>query len=500
MLNLRIMRLLTILVASLPLAVCETGNVKRRISSKTLQAELQTESLWSHLVALDGIAAANGGNRAFGLPGYAASVEYVWEQISKIKGANAWKQDFPSLFNFVQSIELKLNDESVYVYGLTYSPSTPDEGITGELVLGPEGTLGCDAASYAGLDVVGKVVLIDRFQCPVGGTLAGRVRPAAAAGASAVIIYNNVGTNVTAGTLSAPSAEFVPAGFINQADGLAFKVRLQAGEKIDAYFQQDQIVEERITQNVFLESRDGDPDNVIVLGAHLDSVQAGPGINDDGSGSALLLELSKAVLKYKTNTKVRFAWWGAEENGLIGSKYYCSNLPVPDINRILAYLNFDMVSKGYFGVGDVDGSSFGSIGPTGSEIIEQIYIDYYTSKGHEVTPAILTNGSDYASFWGILNKPFGFINTGTAPAQDPCYHQACDTINNPNPETLTINARAAANAIAILSTDGPRILPKQTINATMATTWRTAALGTDTLAFGGLDGLEGTHLGCGHEV
>lgn len=108
-------------------------------------------------------------------------------------------------------------------------------------------------------------MLIDRFQCPVGGTLAGRIRPAAASGASAVIIYNNVVTNVTAGTLSAPSVDFVPAGFINQADGIALKARLQAGEKIKAYFQQDQIVEQRTTQNVFLESKDGDPDNVIVV-------------------------------------------------------------------------------------------------------------------------------------------------------------------------------------------------------------------------------------------
>lgn len=93
----------------------------------------------------------------------------------------------------------------------------------------------------------------------------GRVRPAAASGALAVIVYNNVETNVTAGTLSSPSADFVPAGFINQADGLALKKRLQAGEKIEVYFQQEQIVEERITQNVFLESKDGDPNNVVVV-------------------------------------------------------------------------------------------------------------------------------------------------------------------------------------------------------------------------------------------
>lgn len=121
----------------------------------------------------------------------------------------------------------------------------------------------------------------------------------------------------------------------------------------------------------------------------------------------MLLELSAALAKYRTKTKVRFAWWGAEENGLLGSKYYCSSLDVTEANKILAYLNFDMVSKGYFGVGDTDGSSHGSVGPAGSEVIEKIYVDYFTGRGLQVTPAILTNGSDYASFWGILNKPFG---------------------------------------------------------------------------------------------
>jgi Zn-dependent M28 family amino/carboxypeptidase len=116
-----------------------------------------------------------------------------------------------------------------------------------------------------------------------GGTLAGRVRPAAAAGAAAVIIYHDITTNVTAGSLGDPDPdEFVPAGFINLADGEAIKARLDAGETLEAHFQQTQVIEERITQNVVVETEGGDPDNVIVLGAHLDSVQAGPGINDDG--------------------------------------------------------------------------------------------------------------------------------------------------------------------------------------------------------------------------
>jgi len=193
----------------------------------------------------------------------------------------------------------------------------------------------------------------------------------------------------------------------------------------------------------------------------LDSVQAGQGINDDGelftpfttwptpltcfsgSGTSLILELFQATSKYRTKNKVRFAWWGAEENGLLGSKHYCSTIQPREADRILAYLNFDMVAKGYIGVGDGDGSSHGSRGPPGSEVIERIWNDYFKSKGIVVTPATLTNGSDYASFWSLLNKPFGFLHTGTGVDQDPCYHQACDTFSNPDPETITTNARVS---------------------------------------------------------
>ncbi len=416
---------------------------KPKISSEALQADITTEGLMSNLAALHEIAIANGGNRAFGLPGYAASVDFVYDRISDIPGYRAWKQDFSALFNYVESISLKVDGERIYVHGLTYSPSTTKEGIEAEIVLGPEGEAGCHAASYNGLDVAGKIVLTQRWRCPTGGTLAGRVVPAAKAGAVAVIVYNDLPTNVTAGSLAAPSAEHVPAGFINLADGLEIKDRLVAGEKVEAYFQQTQVLEQRVTQNVFVESEDGDPENVIVLGAHLDSVQAGPGINDDGSGTSLLLELFWAFTKYRTKNKVRFAWWGAEENGLLGSRYYCSNLPAEEADKILAYLNFDMVSKGYIGVGDGDGSTHGSVAPPGSEVIEKIFVGHFESKGLNVTPAIITNGSDYASFWQVLGKPFGYLHTGTGVAQDPCYHQACDTIDNPDRKTITINARVS---------------------------------------------------------
>ena len=223
--------------------------------------------LMKNLNRLNRIARDNGGNRAFGLPGFEASVKYVFERTSRFsRTVDTWIQDFPALFNKVESISFKVDETDYYIYGLTYSPSTSPEGVTLPLVLGPEGTNACSVDGYAGLDVKGKIVLVERGACPTGGTLAGRIRPAKLAGASNVIIYNNVPTKVTGGTLSAPDPEgFVSSGFINQADGVALKERLLAGEQIIAYFQQTQFIETRITQNVFAETKCGDPNNVIVV-------------------------------------------------------------------------------------------------------------------------------------------------------------------------------------------------------------------------------------------
>ncbi|KAJ4366054.1 hypothetical protein N0V95_000281 [Ascochyta clinopodiicola] len=440
------------------------------VSSKKLQEKITTKKLMANLEALDSIAKANGGNRAFGLPGYAASVDYILSKTKKLKNFHTWVQDFPALFSQIESIKFSVSNTSYHVIGLTYSPSTPPEGLTLPLVLGASGPEGCTNESYDDLDVEGKIVLVQRGTCPDGTTLAGRVKPAVAAGASAVIIYSDVATNVTGGTLSAPNPEaYRPAGYINKVDGEALVARLNAGDAVEAYFQQTQTVETRITQNVITETKGGDPNNVIMLGAHLDSVQAGAGINDDGSGTTLILEITRALEHFGVRNKVRLSFWGAEENGLVGSKYYTQSLNSTEADKILAYLNFDMVSRGYFGVFDGDGSSFNLSGAPGSAAIEKLFVDDFTKKGINVTAARFTGGSDYQSFMNI-GKPVGGLHTGTGVEQDPCYHQACDTIDNPNPTTLTINAKAAAHVLSILATKGHEIIPKSPVNASMIST------------------------------
>jgi Zn-dependent M28 family amino/carboxypeptidase len=403
-----------------------------------------------NLQQLDKIAKANGGNRAFGLPGYAASVDYILSRTANSSNFVTWVQDFPALFFRVESIKFSVANSSYHVIGFSYSPSTAKEGVTSPIVLGPTGDAGCTNESYDGLDVKGKIVLLERGLCPDATTFAGRVKPAAAAGAAAVLIYATDYLPVTGGTLnSADREKYVSAAYLNRADGEALVARIQAGETVEAYFQQTQIVETRITQNVFTETKGGDPNNVIMLGAHLDSVQAGAGINDDGSGTSLILEVKTALEKFRVKNKVRFAWWAAEENGLLGSKYYTQNLNATAANNILTYLNFDMVSRGYFGVFDGDGSTHNLTGAPGSDVIEKLFVHDLTSKGINVTAARFTGGSDYQSFMNI-GKPVGGLHTGTGIEQDPCYHQACDTIDNPNPTTLTINAKVIIAGIKIL--------------------------------------------------
>lgn len=225
-------------------------------------------SLEANLVRLNDIATANGGNRAFGYPGYDASVDYVWSRISSVGGAKVWKQDFSAVFSSEIKANLTVNDEGFQVYGLSGSPATPAGGITAELVAGPEGTAACEAASYAGLDVSGKIVLVREALCPGyrSGYHAGVMKPAAAAGASAVIVINDFYLNLTAGTLGpANDGTYVPTGFVNQHVGDPLKARLAAGEVLTTLFWEDEIVDRRVTQNVFAETEGGDEENVIIV-------------------------------------------------------------------------------------------------------------------------------------------------------------------------------------------------------------------------------------------
>ncbi|MFF9283016.1 M28 family metallopeptidase [Streptomyces griseosporeus] len=211
--------------------------------------------------------------------------------------------------------------------------------------------------------------------------------------------------------------------------------------------------------NLIADRPGGDPDQVIMAGAHLDSVTAGPGINDNGSGSAAILETALAVARtgYQPAKHLRFGWWGAEELGLVGSKYYVNNLSSTERAKLKGYLNFDMIASpnpGYF-VYDDD--------PT----IEKTFKDYFAGLG--IPTEIETEGdgrSDHAPFKNA-GIPVGGLFTGadytktSAQAQkwggtagqafDRCYHSSCDTTANINDTALDRNSDAIAHAIWTLT-------------------------------------------------
>ena len=213
------------------------------------------------------------------------------------------------------------------------------------------------------------------------------------------------------------------------------------------------------TANVIAERTGTNDDNVVMAGAHLDSVIDGPGINDNGSGSAVLLEAAQQLAHVKLQNTVRLALWTAEESGLVGSTNYVNSLSDDELARIALYLNFDMVgSPNYiFMTQDADQSSFEApvAVPDGSVAIEDLFESFYTLKDEPYDDAAFDGRSDYQAF--ILNDiPAGGLFTGaevpktaeqkaiwggTVGAQfDPCYHQACDTFANNNDHALAVNA------------------------------------------------------------
>jgi Zn-dependent M28 family amino/carboxypeptidase len=287
---------------------------------------------------------------------------------------------------------------------------------------------------------------------------------AEAAGASAILIFNQGDastperTDVFIATLGVTAN--IPVLTISYNDGEALA---QAGTEAIVSVGEPQIL---TSYNVIAETREGDPNNVVIAGAHLDSVSTGPGINDNGSGSAALLEVAEQMAKVTPRNKVRFAWWGAEEAGLFGSFSYVISLFPYELAKVALYLNFDMVGSPnhvffIYDGDDSDGEGAGP-GPTGSAEIEKTFERYFQSVGLPFKGTDFTGRSDYGPFI-LAGIPSGGLFTGaegikTAEeaafwggtaglAYDPCYHQACDNFANNNDLALDVNSDAIAYAV-----------------------------------------------------
>jgi Zn-dependent M28 family amino/carboxypeptidase len=432
------------------------------------------EGVRAHQAALQEIADNNDdffypGTRAAGTEGYAESAAYVADLLE-----DAGYEVTLDEFEFEFSGALLVQTAPISARYLTGAFTGSGEGtVTDTAVVPVDINLVPPRASDSGcstdLDLVtpendfvgfpaGAIALIQRGTC----SFAEKAANAQAAGAAAVIIFNQGNTPerepLIVGTLVPGPPITIPVVGASFADGVALA---QAGSRATVSV----VIETRTDVNVIAELTGDNDDNVVMAGAHLDSVQAGPGIQDNGTGSAAILETALMMAKVKPENTIRFAWWGAEEEGLIGSTDYVENLSAAERDRIALYLNYDMVgSPNYiFMVYDADQSTFVAPVPVppGSEAIEDVYESYYTLVDEPYDDTEFSARSDYQAFIeagipsGGLFTGAEVIKTaeqqviwgGTAGAQfDPCYHLACDTFGNVNLHALEVNSDLIAFA------------------------------------------------------
>lgn len=436
-----------------------------------LLACVNADGAMEHLEALQAIADANGGTRVAGLDGYEQSVDYIVDTL-EASGWNVSIDEFPFTFIGASELEQLTPVSATYPTG-AYTNSGYGE-VSGKVIpvdinLVPPraSTSGCEVEDFAGIDWAGgsDIALIQRGTCPFGQKAAN----AQAAGAEAVVIFNQGNSPdreaLIVGTL-APTVVSIPVVGASFNQG----VELSAAGSTARVFVP--LPEQRPQKNIIAELPGINDDNVVMAGAHLDSVAAGPGINDNGSGSASLLELAQQMSKLEPQNTVRLAWWGAEEAGLVGSTQYVAGLSQAEKDRIALYLNFDMVASPNYMFMVYDGDQSGWPAPTGVPIpdgsiqIEDLFESYYTWAGEPYDDAQFSGRSDYDAFirTGI---PAGGLFTGAevvkSPAQqgiwggtagqsfDPCYHQACDTIGNVNEHAFDVNIDAIALAVLAYS-------------------------------------------------
>jgi Zn-dependent M28 family amino/carboxypeptidase len=472
----RLFALTAVLAALAALVAASVSSTAVGTDTSKLRKAVTLKGVMSHVNALQKIADANDGTRASGTPGYDASADYVAQKL-RAAGYDVTVQPFtfpffdetaPSHFERVSPdprLYVRDTDYSIMEYSGT-GDATASIVPTNDIVIPPGPTAstsnsGCEASDFPA-ETAGRIALIQRGTCD----FVVKARNAEAAGAVAAIIFNEGQpgrTGIINGTLGGPSVT-IPVVDATFAAGEELYNLDRSGDAV-VHVITSTISETRSTTNVITQTNGGRTDRAVVVGAHLDSVPEGPGINDNGTGSAVALEVAiqMAKLGITPTNQVRFAWFGAEENGLLGSEFYVNSLTKRQIKDIALNINLDMIASTNYVrfVYDGDGSAGGAKGPTGSATVEDVFVDYFDSQGLATDPTALTGSSDYASFTAV-GIPVGGLFAGAndlktaeqaavygGTAGQPyhaCYHLACDTASSLNTTVLDQMADASAHA------------------------------------------------------
>ncbi|WP_282177392.1 M28 family metallopeptidase [Vibrio nereis] len=540
-------------------------------AAKHVSNKIDRKAVVEHLVELEGRASTttdgSSVTRAAGSDGYQYSVDYIVETM-KDNGYEveiqefdfrAWEELAGTALNVsgidLVSVRSSVEGQEPDFAAMSYSGGSAGQISAPAVFVTPDfrfdapdydSTDGCEASDFDGKSIEGNVAIIQRGGCSFND----KVVNAQNAGAVGVIIFNQGNaegrTAVVNGTLGSDSAATIPAFGARFALGQQWHETSQTAEvpvvlNINV---QDDVV---LTQNVLAETKGGDEDQVIMLGAHLDSVPEGPGINDNGSGTAGLLEyaVTLADLRAPVKNKVRFAWWAAEEAGLVGSEYYTNELFGPlydqaqqeimaqfelsdpsqlspaqldlveqrynELNKVKLYLNFDMIASPNYVFGVMDGDLSDTKDspdnaytgdfkpPYGTSHIESKFNDFFSKEKEATVPQALSKRSDYAGFadWGVA---FGGLFTGaekaksaeeadlfggdTGVAYDVCYHQACDDLNNVSQTALYVNTQSLAYVTTYYAFSDPVFPEQQAEPAPMVRTFGVDAEPTEKLRIG----------------
>lgn len=423
------------------------------------------DNVYGHLVTLQEIADAHDGNRADGSPGYHASVDYV-AQALRDKGFDVQTPEFERLSGSRGGAPaLTVAGRGFRVEQASLKITTPPGGLRA-ITLRPRRPAGCTAADYREVSVDKAIAVVDDSGCSV----VQKQRVAVGEGAVGVLVVSAatpsrpVGAPPTLFTPGYYNDLTVPVGVIDPTADAALR-RTEA--PVTLVLDNKPVM--TTSRNVIAQTRTGDPGNIVMVGAHLDSAASGPGINDNGSGVAAVLETALQLgAQPQTANAVRFAFWGAEEISLDGSKAYLRSLERDQLNDIALYLNFDMlgsINAGYF-TDDGDQSTQMEpdfvVAPEGSAGIERTLAGSLLLAGVRPADIPLTRTTDYAPFLAA-GIPVGGLTTGSSQRKtevqarlwggeagvpfDPNYHTRRDDIDNVDRTALGRMASSAAFAV-----------------------------------------------------
>lgn len=430
-----------------------------------LADRVTVDGVYGHLVELQRIADANDGNRADGSPGYRASVDYVAQQL-RDRGFEVQTPEFerlsgsgggnPALIvagreHRVEQVSLLLTTTPDGLRALSFRPRTP---------------AGCARRDYEGVSVKGAISVVDDSGCSV----VDKQNIALAQGAVGLLVVseaspaNPVGAPPTLFTPGYYSDLTIPVGVIDPSADAALR---RTNAPVTLVLDNKPVM--TTSRNVIAQTTSGDSRNVITVGAHLDSVRSGPGINDNGSGVGAVLETALQLgAQPRTANAVRFAFWGSGEISTDGSASYVASLTKEQLDDIALYLNVDMIASPNAGYFTDDGDRSAETGPEagaapqGSAGIERMLAGRLNLAGVRPADLPLGRNTDYAPFLAA-GIPIGGLTTGWSQRKtevqarlwggragapfDPNYHTARDTIDNVDRDALAIMASTLAFAV-----------------------------------------------------